>query len=78
MDPTSTGEMGAIFRLRPSLQIIRSPENKHTDADVPELVPAVGLESVGRAFAKIVDEVNRLDLSALVPPSRPAPTTGAR
>ena len=48
MDPTATGEMGAIFRLAPSLQLIRSPENKHTDADVPEIVPAVGPRS-GRA-----------------------------
>jgi hypothetical protein len=65
MDPTATGEMGAIFKLTPSLQLIRSPENKHTDADIPEYVPAVGLESVGRAYAKIVDEVNKLDLKAL-------------
>jgi hypothetical protein len=75
MDPTATGEMGAIFRLAPSLQIIRSPENKHTDADVPELVPAVGLAAVGRAFAKIVDEANKLDRKALLPetPANTAP-----
>jgi hypothetical protein len=65
MDPTATGEMGAIFRLTPSLQLIRSPENKHTDADIPEYVPAVGLEAVGRAYAKIIDEVNKLDRKAL-------------
>jgi hypothetical protein len=74
MDPTATGEMGAIFRLAPSLQIIRSPENKHTDMDIPELVPAVGLGAVGRAFAKIVDEVNKLDRKVLVPE---APTSTA-
>jgi hypothetical protein len=74
MDPTATGEMGAIFRLAPSLQIIRSPENKHTDADIPELVPAVGLSAVGRAFAKIVDEANKLDRKALLPET---PTTTA-
>jgi peptidase M28-like protein len=67
MDPTATGEMGAIFRLAPSLQLIRSPESKHTDADVPEYVPAVGLEAVGRAYAKIIDEANKLDLRALKP-----------
>ena len=65
MDPTATGEMGAIFKLTPSLQLIRSPENKHTDADIPEYVPAVGLEAVGRAYAKIVDEANKLDIKAL-------------
>lgn len=72
MDRTATGEMGAIFRLAPSLQVIRSPELKHTDADVPEMVPAVGLAAVGRAFAKIVDEVNKLDRKLLLPPT---PTT---
>jgi Peptidase family M28 len=77
MDPTATGEMGAIFRLRPSLQIIRSPENKHTDADVPEAVPAVGLAAVGRAFAKIVDEANKLDMGMLVAPE-PAKTSAGR
>ena len=76
MDPTATGEMGAIHKLRPSLQIIRSPENKHTDADVPELVPAVGLEAVGRAFSKIIDEVNKLDMGALL--SASAATTASR
>jgi hypothetical protein len=67
MDPTATGEMGAIFKLAPSLQVIRSPELKHTDADVPEMVPANGLAAVGRAFAKIVDEANKLDRKALLP-----------
>jgi hypothetical protein len=65
MDPTATGEMGAIFRLTPSLQLIRSPESKHTDADIPEYVPAAGLEAVGRAYAKIIDEANKLDRKAL-------------
>jgi hypothetical protein len=66
MDPTATGEMGAIFKLAPSLQIIRSPETKHTDGDVPEMVPAQGLAAVGRSFAKIIDEANKLDRKALL------------
>jgi hypothetical protein len=51
--------------ITPGGVCIRSPENKHTDADIPEYVPAVGLEAVGRAYAKIIDEVNTLDLKAL-------------
>ena len=77
MDPSASGEMGAIDTAAPSLQIIHSPEIKHTDHDIPEIVPAVGLESVGRAFAKIIDEVNRIDLSSLQP-GRPAASTGGR
>src|SRR5262249_9824673 len=67
MDPSASGEMGAIDRIAPSIQLIHSPEIKHTDHDIPEIVPAVGLEAVGRAYAKIVDEANKLDIKALVP-----------
>jgi hypothetical protein len=77
MDPGATGEMGAIAKLAPSIQIIRSPEAKHTDADIPEFVPAVGLEAVGRAYAKIIDEVNKLDRGGLLPSAATTPT-GAR
>lgn len=77
MDPSATGEMGAIDMIAPSIQIIRSPENKHTDKDIPEFVPAVGLEAVGRAWAKVIDDVNKLDLKDLrATPS--APTTQAQ
>ena len=77
MDPTATGEMGAIFKLAPSLQIIRSPETKHTDGDVPEMVPAAGLAAVGRSFAKIIDEANKLDRKALLSDA-PTATTASR
>jgi hypothetical protein len=77
MDPSASGEMGAIDTAAPSIQIIHSPEIKHTDHDIPEIVPAVGLESVGRAYAKIVDEVNKLDLKS-VQPVPPAGHTGGR
>ena len=77
MDPSASGEMGAIDTAAPSIQIIHSPEIKHTDHDIPEIVPAVGLESVGRAYAKIVDEVNKLDLKS-VQPVPPAGQTGGR
>lgn len=78
MDPSATGEMSAIAKLAPSIQIIRSPEAKHTDADIPEFVPAVGLEAVARAYAKIIDAVNKLDRTALLPASAPNPSTRAQ
>ena len=67
MDGRATGEMMAIDKEAPSVQLIRSPEHKHTDGDIPELVPATGLEAVARSFAKIVDQVNTLDLAELQP-----------
>jgi hypothetical protein len=57
--------MMAIDKDAPSVQLIRSPEHKHTDGDVPELVPAAGLEAAARAFAKILDQANELDLEEL-------------
>ena len=65
MDGRATGEMMAIDKEAPSLQVIRSPEHKHTDGDIMELVPGVGVEAVARSFAKIIDEVNKLDISQL-------------
>jgi len=49
----------------------------HSENDHPELVPPPGLEAVTRAFAKIVDEVNKLDRGALYPASGPM-TTASR
>ena len=70
MDGRATGEMMAIGKEAPSVQLIRSPEHKHTDWDVPEPVPAAGLGAAARAFAKIVDQVNTLDLDELQPARR--------
>jgi hypothetical protein len=61
MDDRATGEMGAVSRSAPSIQIIESPQYKHTDKDTPAMVPPAGMEQVARAFAKVIDEVNKLD-----------------
>jgi hypothetical protein len=61
MDPNASGEMGAVARDVPSIQVITSPEPKHTEQDGIEWVPANGLEQVARAYARIVDEINKLD-----------------
>jgi Zn-dependent M28 family amino/carboxypeptidase len=70
MDPSSTGEMSVMARDVPSLQVIRSPITKHTAQDTPEWVPAVGLEQVGRAFARVIDEANKLTRAELLPAPR--------
>lgn len=56
-----------LRRDLPSVQIIRSPEIKHTDQDIPAWVPEAGLEVVARAYARIIDDVNELDREALQP-----------
>ncbi len=65
MHPRASGEIGQIDTLAPSIQLIRSPEHKHTDLDIGALVPSVGLEAVARSFAKIIDGVNTLSLEEL-------------
>lgn len=67
MDPGASGEMGSLARDVPSLQVITSPEIKHTEQDTPEWVPAAGLEQVARAYARIIQEVNKLERRDLLP-----------
>jgi hypothetical protein len=74
MDPTTTADMMAIDRDVPSIQLIESAVYYHTDHDTVSVVPAPGLAAVARSYAKIVDQVNTLDRSALMP-SPPRATT---
>ena len=67
MDPGASGEMGRIARDVPSMQVITSPEIKHTEQDTPEWVPAVGLEQITRAYAKIIEGLNRLERTQIEP-----------
>lgn len=55
------GELGAFRPVAPSLHII-DQIFYHTSMDTAELVPASGLQSATQAFAKIIDEVNQLDM----------------
>lgn len=69
MDNGASGEMGSVARDAPSIQVITSPEVKHTEQDSPEWVPASGLEQIARAYARIIDEVNKLDRRQILPAS---------
>ncbi len=67
MDNGASGEMGSVARDAPSMQVITSPEVKHTEEDTAEWVPAAGLEQVARAYARIIDEANKLSRKELLP-----------
>lgn len=58
------GELGVVYTDAPSFHII-DHAIYHTDLDRAELVPEPGLEAAVRAFAKIIDEVNTVDVAAL-------------
>jgi len=68
------GELGVVYTDAPSFHIIDHTVY-HTDMDTLRAVPAYGLEQSARAFLKIIDEVNKLDLSQLrvnIPTASPA------
>ena len=75
MEPNASGDMGQVSLDAPSVQMIESPAFYHTDHDTPEVVPAPGLEAVGRAYAKLIDTVNKVDRRDLV--GKPAGNTSA-
>jgi hypothetical protein len=60
----SGGELSPLRGLAPGFHVL-SDIFYHTTLDIPEYVPEAGLESAVRAYAKIIDEVNRMDLARL-------------
>lgn len=70
------GDAGAFFRFVPALSAGEYHSFFHTDWETPETVPWTGLEATMRAYAKIIDEVNKMPLSALQRPEEPAPAPG--
>ena len=78
MEPNASGDMGQASLDAPSVQMIESPAFYHTDHDTPEVVPVSGLEAVGRAYAKLIDEVNKLDRRQLIGAPAAKPTAGQR
>ena len=51
------------------ISLITSPEIKDTEQDTPDWIPAVGLEQIARAYARIIDGVNELEREEIEPPS---------
>jgi hypothetical protein len=50
----------------------------HSDGETPETVPWTGLEATTRAYARIIDDVNKLDLKDLQRPEERMATDGDR
>jgi len=65
------GDLGRFFWFLPGV-VAQSNDfvYMHTTGDTPDNVMSTGLEAVTRAYAKIIEEVNKLPLSEL---QRPAP-----
>ena len=71
-DARAQGEMGEIYQYAPSVQVIEANMFYHSDHETPDTVPATGLEQTTRAYAKIIDEVNKHDRQDLMPPGAPS------
>lgn len=75
-DPSPTppaGDAGAFFRFLPAVSASEYHSYFHTDWETPEVVPWTGLEASTRAFARIIDEVNKRPLGTFQRPEEPAP-----
>ena len=62
------GDLGAHFRGVPGVATSEFYHYFHTDQETPDTVPRTGLEATTRAYAKIIDEVNKLALGDLQRP----------
>ncbi len=65
-EPSAGGEMGPYYLLAPSLQLIEGNLYWHSDHETAEFVPPTGLAASTRAYAKIITDVNELNLKDLV------------
>ena len=68
------GDLGRFYWFLPGV-VAQSNDfiNMHTEADTPDNVPWTGLEAVTRAYAKIIDDVNKLPLKDLQRPETADP-----
>lgn len=62
------GDLGRFFRVLPGVATSDFHHYFHTDQETPATVPWTGLEASTRAYAKIIDEVNKLPLASLQRP----------
>ena len=65
------GDLGRFWQFVPGLATSEFYHYFHTDEETPETVPWTGLEASTRAHARIIDEVNKLELNDLQRPSEP-------
>jgi hypothetical protein len=65
------GDLGRVYKFTPGVATSEFYHYFHTDRETPETVPWTGLEATTRAYARIVDEVNKRPLSAFQRPPEP-------
>jgi hypothetical protein len=77
IDPSPTppaSDASYLYRFTPAVDASEYHNYFHTDWETPETVPWTGLEASTRAYAKVIDEVNKRPLSTFQRPEDPART----
>ena len=73
------GEAGRLAPFVPAVQASNYNMFFHSDAETPATVPAPGLAASARAYVKVIEEVNKMELKDLQLPAPPAaPARGGR
>lgn len=76
LDPSPTppaSDMSYFFKFVPGVDASEYHNYFHTDWETPEVVPWTGLQAATRAFAKVIDEVNKHPLSTFQRPEDTSP-----
>jgi len=68
------GDLGRLYRFTPGVATSEFFHYFHTDRETPDTVPWTGLQATTRAYARIIDEVNKLPLTTFQRPEEPLPT----
>jgi len=66
------GDLGRFYTFLPGVATSEFHHYFHTDMETPDTVPWTGLEASTRAYARIIDEVNKRPLSDFQRPEEPA------
>jgi len=69
---TPGGEASRLYQYVPAVQASNYNMFFHSDAETPATVPAPGLAASARAYLKVIDEVNKMELKDLQLPTPPA------
>jgi len=63
--PTPAGEIGRYFQFAPAMQVMTSGFVWHSDEEKAETISSAGLAAITRTYAKVMTDVNAVDLKDL-------------
>jgi hypothetical protein len=65
---SAAGEMGRYQTLAPSMQVIDTGYYWHSDHETPDIIPPTALAAITRAYAKIITDLNKVEIKDLQRP----------